>query len=94
MEVGTAVWVKDKHGDQAWVPGTVVEKSEKQPFVVKVEVHEDISEEPLSFTLDSKDGRCHWKAGCLRSHVLEDSFLKIAFSIQVMAIQLPCMPRD
>lgn len=76
MEVGTAVWVKDKHGDQAWVPGTVVEKSEKQPFVVKVEVHEDISEEPLSFTLDSKDGRCHWKTARLRSHMLEDSFFK------------------
>ena len=50
------MWVEDKHGKQGWVEGTVLEKSTGKPCVVKVEVQEDFSEEPLEFTLDDEDG--------------------------------------
>lgn len=58
MEVGAAVWVRDKEGEEAWVPGTVLEKSTGKPSTVKVEVDEEFSEEPLTFTFgDGDDGK-------------------------------------
>lgn len=56
MEVGAAVWVKDKKGEEAWVPGTVLEKSAGKPCKVEIEVDEEFSEEPLSFTFSEDDG--------------------------------------
>ncbi|CAM9681789.1 unnamed protein product, partial [Ectocarpus fasciculatus] len=56
MEVGAAVWVKDKEGEEAWVAGTVLEKSAGQPCKVEIEVDEEFSEEPLTFTLREEDG--------------------------------------
>lgn len=56
MEIGAAVWVRDKEGDEAWVPGTIMEKSSGKPCKVKIEVDEDFSEEPLTFTLDEQGG--------------------------------------
>lgn len=56
MEAGAAVWVKDEEGDEAWIAGTVLEKSAEKPFTVKIEVDEEFSEEPLTFTFDDGDG--------------------------------------
>lgn len=56
MEVGAAVWVKDNEGEEAWVAGTVLEKSAGTPCKVEIEVDEDFSEEPLTFTLREEDG--------------------------------------
>lgn len=56
MEVGAAVWVKDKEGEEAWVPGTVLEKSGGKPCKVQIEVDEEFSEEPLTFTFSEDDG--------------------------------------
>lgn len=56
MEVGAAVWVKDKEGEEAWVPGTVLEKSGGKPCTVQIEVDEEFSEEPLTFTFSEDDG--------------------------------------
>ncbi|CAM9751488.1 unnamed protein product, partial [Ectocarpus sp. 12 AP-2014] len=56
MEVGAAVWVKDKEGEEAWVAGTVLEKSAGKPCKVEIEVDEEFSEEPLTFTLREEDG--------------------------------------
>lgn len=57
MEVGATVWVRDKEGDEAWVAGTVLEKKVKgKAFDVQIEVSEDFSEEPLTFTLSEADG--------------------------------------
>lgn len=56
MEVGAPVWVKDHDGEDAWVAGTVLEKSKGKPCKVKIEVDEEFSEEPLSFTFNEDDG--------------------------------------
>lgn len=56
MEVGAAVWVRDKEGEEAWVPGTVLEKSAGKPCKVEIEVDEEFSEEPLTFTFSEDDG--------------------------------------
>lgn len=56
MEVGAAVWVKDKDGEEAWVAGIVIEKSAGKPCKVEIEVDEEFSEEPLSFTFSEDDG--------------------------------------
>lgn len=56
MEVGANVWVRDKEGEEAWVMGTVLEKSAGKPCKVEIEVDEDFSEEPLTFTFSEDDG--------------------------------------
>lgn len=56
MEVGAAVWVKDKEGEEAWIAGTVLEKSADTPCTVQIEVDEEFSEEPLTFTFGNNDG--------------------------------------
>lgn len=56
MEIGAAVWVRDKEGEEAWVPGIIMEKSSGKPCSVTVEVDEEFSEEPLTFTLNADDG--------------------------------------
>ena len=56
MEVGAPVWVRDKDGDEAWVAGTVLEKSSSSPCKVQIEVDEEFSEEPLTFTFSADDG--------------------------------------
>lgn len=58
MEVGAPVWVRDKDGDEAWVAGTVLEKSAGKPRTVQIEVDEEFSEEPLTFTFSGDDGAC------------------------------------
>lgn len=50
------MWVKDKEGEEAWVPGTVLEKSGGKPCKVQIEVDEEFSEEPLTFTFSEDDG--------------------------------------
>lgn len=50
------MWVKDKEGEEAWVPGTVLEKSGGKPCTVQIEVDEEFSEEPLTFTFSEDDG--------------------------------------
>lgn len=62
MEAGAAVWVRDKQ--EAWVAGKVVERSAAgKPCTVKIEVDEDVSEEPLTFTISEDDGeRCMYVA--------------------------------
>lgn len=57
MEVGAPVWVKDTEGDEAWVAGTVLTKSAGKPCTVQIEVDEEFSEEPLSFTFSEDDGK-------------------------------------
>lgn len=57
MEVGAAVWVKDKDGEEAWVAGTVLKKSASKPCTVQIEVDEEFSEEPLTFTFSEDDGQ-------------------------------------
>lgn len=56
MEVGANVWVRDKEGEEAWVAGTVLEKSAGKPCKVEIEVDEDFSEDPLSFTFHEDEG--------------------------------------
>lgn len=56
MEIGAPVWVKDNDGEEAWVAGTVLKKSAGKPCTVKIEVDEEFSEEPLSFTFNEDDG--------------------------------------
>lgn len=56
MEVGAPVWVRDKDGDEAWVAGTVLEKTSGTPCTVQIEVDEEFSEEPLTFTFNADDG--------------------------------------
>lgn len=56
MEVGAAVWVRDNEGQLAWVAGTVLEKSTGKPCKVQIEVDEEFSEEPLTFTFNEDDG--------------------------------------
>lgn len=65
MEVGATVWVKDKHGDEAWVVGIVIEKSAGKPCKVEIEVDEEFSEEPLSFTFSEDDGETGRELGVL-----------------------------
>lgn len=67
MEVGANVWVRDREGEEAWVIGTVLEKSEGKPCKVQIEVDEEFSEEPLTFTFSEDDGEfvrrtCYEKA--------------------------------
>lgn len=62
MEVGANVWVKDKDGEDAWVAGIVIEKSAGKPCKVQIEVDEEFSEEPLTFTFNEDDGE---RATCL-----------------------------
>lgn len=51
------MWVRDKDGEEAWVPGTVLEKVVTgKSCKVEIEVDEEFSEEPLSFTLKEDDG--------------------------------------
>lgn len=63
MEIGANVWVKDKDGDEAWVAGIVIEKSAGKPCKVEIEVDEEFSEEPLTFTLNEDDGE--WESACI-----------------------------
>lgn len=57
MEVGAPVWVRDKDGDEAWVAGYVLEKTSGTPCTVQIEVDEEFSEEPLTFTFNADDGK-------------------------------------
>lgn len=51
MEVAARVWVRDK--DEAWVVGNILTKADGK---VTVEVDPDVSEDPLTFTVNEADG--------------------------------------
>ncbi|CAM9675631.1 unnamed protein product [Chrysoparadoxa australica] len=53
MEPGSDVWVRDTLTNEAWIPGTVTEKTQSY---IKVEVDQNYSEEPLSFDLGTTEG--------------------------------------